>query len=376
MPISTSESLSRFPEESFRRHLDARARGLGLDFVRIADARVPDARSAAYRDFIRAGLHGDMDWLSREPHRREQPQGMWPQARSAIIVALNYGPEDDPLDNLQRRSNGNISVYARNRDYHDVLKGRLKQLASWVHRVTDSEVKVFVDTAPLLEKPLAQQAGMGWQGKHSNLVSRDMGSWFFLGEILTAARLPADNPEKDRCGRCSRCLDICPTRAFIAPYRLDARRCISYLTIEHKGPIPRDLRPLLGNRIYGCDDCLAVCPWNKFARTAGEVKLRAREELASPALARLAELDDGAFRNFFSGSPIKRIGRTRFLRNVMVAIGNSGDNKLASSVKPHLCDPDPVLRGAAVWAWRRLGGDDRARPHDEEDGQVIEEWTA
>ncbi|MGD9512421.1 MAG: tRNA epoxyqueuosine(34) reductase QueG, partial [Geminicoccaceae bacterium] len=277
---------------------------------------------------------------------------------------------------------GYLSVYARHRDYHDVLKGRLKELAGWIAAKLAAEVKVFVDTAPVLEKPLAEQAGLGWQGKHTNLVSREFGSWLFLGEILTDLDLPADEPEGDHCGRCRRCLDACPTGAFPAPYRLDARRCISYLTIEHKGPIPRALRPLMGNRIYGCDDCLAVCPWNKFAQAGRELKLQAREDLVAPRLAELARLDDAAFRQRFSGSPVKRIGRDRFVRNVLIATGNSGAVELAAVAQGLLSDPSPLVRGAAVWALARLLPPARlselraAHLAREDDGAVREEWAA
>jgi epoxyqueuosine reductase len=270
------------------------------------------------------------------------------------VRAMNYGPDHDPQEILGYKSRGAISVYAQNRDYHDVIKGRLKHVAQAVASLTGAQVKVFVDTAPLMEKPMAAQAGLGWQGKHTNLVSREFGSWLFLGVILTSAHLPPGEAEQDHCGNCRACLDICPTNAFPAPYQLDARRCISYLTIEHKGPVPHEFRAAMGNRIYGCDDCLAVCPWNKFASAAREAKLQAREDLKSPPLAHLAALDDAAFREHFSGSPVKRIGRNRFMRNVLIAIGNSGDSGLASCAAPHLRDPDPVVRGAAVWALSRL----------------------
>jgi epoxyqueuosine reductase len=295
-----------------------------------------------------------MDWLAREPERRATPEGLWPEARTAIVVAMNYGPAHDPLAMLDRPDRAAISVYAQNRDYHDVMKGKLKELAGWLHRATGEAVKVFVDTAPLLEKPLAERAGLGWQGKHTNLVSRAHGSWLFLGEILTAATLEADPPETDHCGSCRRCLDVCPTGAFPAPYQLDARRCISYLTIEHNGPIPHAFRAAMGNRIYGCDDCLAVCPWNKFAAVAREAKLVARDDLRAPRLDDLLRLDDPAFRRLFSGSPIKRIGRDRFLRNVLIAAGNSGDAGLLAQIEPLLADPSALVRGAAVWAFRRL----------------------
>ncbi len=321
-----------------------------------------------------------MDWLAREPERRATPRGLWPEARTAVVVAMNYGPNHDPLAVLDRPDRAAISVYAQHRDYHDVMKGKLKELAGWLHRTTGEAVKVFVDTAPLLEKPLAERAGIGWQGKHTNLVSRTHGSWLFLGEILTAATLDPDPPETDHCGNCRRCLDICPTDAFPEPYRLDARRCISYLTIEHKGPIPHEFRAAIGNRIYGCDDCLAVCPWNKFAAVASEAKLVARDDLRAPRLDELLRLDDPAFRRLFSGSPIKRIGRDRFLRNVLIAAGNSEDADLLARIEPSLADPAPIVRGAAVWAFRRLGPPamvEAARAANlpsETDPEVRDEW--
>jgi epoxyqueuosine reductase len=301
---------------------------------------------------------------------------MWTEARSAVVLGVNYGPDIDPLEQLARADRAAISVYAQGDDYHDVIKKRLKVLAGWMHRRFGQDVKVFVDTAPLMEKPLAQRAGLGWQGKHTNLVSREFGSWLFLGSVLTTLDLPADAPEADHCGRCSACLDICPTNAFPAPRQLDARRCISYLTIELAGPIPAEFRPALGNRIYGCDDCLAVCPWNKFASLSSEAKLQARDALRQPSLAELARLDDAEFRALFSKNPIKRIGRDRFVRNVLYAIGNSGDASLMAVVEPLLADPAPVVRGAAVWAARRLLGDAAAalRPR-EDDEAVLAEWA-
>jgi epoxyqueuosine reductase len=298
------------------------------------------------------------------------------------MLGLNYGPESDPLATLARRDRGSISVYARNRDYHDLIKGRLKQIAGRLVARGGGDVKVFVDTAPLMEKPLAAAAGIGWQGKHTNLVSREFGSWLFLGAILTDIELPRDDAETDHCGTCSACLDVCPTAAFPAPYQLDARRCISYLTIEHSGPIPHELRAALGNRIFGCDDCLAVCPWNRFAKAGREAKLAARDDLAAPRLADLAALDDASFRKLFAGSPVKRIGRARFLRNVLIAIGNSGDAGLVATVAPLLRDPSPLIRGAAAWAFRRLADAAdvavaRARSlADETDPTVIAEWQA
>ena len=296
-----------------------------------------------------------MGWLARRADARSHPQSLWPAARSVIALGLSYAPSDDPLGALSRPDRGSISVYARNRDYHDVLKGMLKHLAQFVVSRFGPDVKVFVDTAPVMEKPLAERAGIGWQGKHTNLVSRAHGSWLFLGEIYTTLDLPPDAPHEDRCGSCTRCLDICPTAAFPAPYRLDATRCISYLTIEHQGPIPHALRPLIGNRIYGCDDCLAVCPWNRFARATPTDRLRARDELTAPRLAVLAALDDAGFRRMFAGSPIKRIGRDRFVRNVLIAIGNSGDPGLATVAGRLVADRNPVVAEAAAWARDRLG---------------------
>lgn len=362
--------------------LRARALALGLVPPRITEPRLPEEVERRLRAFLEIGMHGEMRWLARDPERRASPHRLWPEARSALVTGIAYGPGRDPLPELARRDRGYLSVYARNRDYHDLLKGRLKELAGLLAAATRAAVKVFVDTAPVMEKPLAQRAGLGWQGKHTNLVSRRHGSWLFLGVILTTAELPYDAPEVDRCGRCQRCLDICPTDAFPAPYRLDARRCISYLTIEHPGPIPRALRARLGNRIYGCDDCLAVCPWNKFAAAAREQALRERPDLVAPPLAELARLDDAAFRARFAGSPVKRIGRERFVRNVLVAIGNSADPGLLPVVEEQLADTSPLVRGAAVWALARLADAPRfdvwrARLEPaERDPAVAEEWAA
>jgi epoxyqueuosine reductase len=324
-----------------------------------------------------------MIWMAKGAGRRVDPKALMPRARSVVMLGLNYGPDGDPLAPLRRPDAGSISVYARHRDYHDVLKGKLKELAAFLVSATRPEqvdVKVFVDTAPLMEKPLAALAGVGWQGKHTNLVSREFGSWLFLGAILTDLDLPPDAPEADHCGQCRACLDICPTKAFPAPYRLDARRCISYLTIEHKGPIPRELRSAIGNRIYGCDDCLAVCPWNKFASAGREAKLKARTDLDAPPLAELAKLDEARFRALFAGSPIKRVGRARFVRNVMIAIGNSNDQALADVAIKRLDDEAPLVRGAAIWAVARLASREQisafaaARLRKESDAAVIEEW--
>jgi epoxyqueuosine reductase len=357
------------------------AREYGFDVVGIArpDA-IPEAPQRL-RQFLAEGAHGDMQWMQTSAARRGDPRAQWAEVRSVIMLGVNYGNDDDPLAILQRRDRAAISVYARGDDYHDVIKPRLKTLAAWLQAQAGGEAKVFVDTAAVMEKPLAAAAGLGWQGKHTNLVSRQFGSWLFLGTIFTTLDLPPDAPERDHCGSCHACLDVCPTAAFPEPYRLDARRCISYLTIEHRGPIPRELRAAIGNRIYGCDDCLAVCPWNKFAQAGREAKLAARDELRAPRLAELARLDDAAFRKLFAKSPIKRTGRDRFVRNVLVAIGNSGDAGLADEAERLLADPSPLVRGAAVWALGQLDRDRLsalAATHHlaENDALVREEWTA
>ncbi|WP_068306765.1 tRNA epoxyqueuosine(34) reductase QueG [Pararhodobacter sp. CCB-MM2] len=309
--------------------------------------------------FVEAGRHGQMGWMAERMNWRGDPSALWPEARSVVMLAEPYTPDEDPMDAVARREAGAISVYARNRDYHDVVKKRLKRLGRWLideakRQGQGAEIKVFVDTAPVMEKPLAAAAGLGWQGKHTNLLSRDLGNWFFLGAIFTTLDLEPDAPGRENCGSCTACLDACPTRAFPAPFQIDARRCVSYLTIEHHGPVDEALRPMLGNRIYGCDDCLAACPWNKFAIAASEVKYAARDDLRAPALARLAQLDDAAFREKFSGSPIKRIGRDRFVRNVLYAIGNSGQPALAAHAARLADDPDETVRDAANWALSRL----------------------
>ncbi|MEM6384980.1 MAG: tRNA epoxyqueuosine(34) reductase QueG [Pseudomonadota bacterium] len=306
------------------------------------------------RLFLKAGHHGQMTWLADRVKWRGDPRALWPDVKSIVMLAETYTPDHNPLDDLSNSENGVVSVYARGRDYHDIVKKRLKQVARWLVAEVACEVKVFVDTAPVAEKPLAQAAGLGWQGKHTNLVGRELGSWFFLGAIFTTAELVSDVAEEDHCGRCQKCLDICPTSAFPAPYQLDARRCISYLTIEHKGPVPLDLRPGLGNRIYGCDDCLAVCPWNKFAERGRDQRYAARDDLDHPALHDLAALDDAGFRSKFSGSPIKRTGRDRFVRNVAYAIGNSGRSELLPAVQSLVDDNDAVVADAARWAVERL----------------------
>ena len=356
-----------------------RARCLGFEVCGFASAADPWPASARLEAFVAEGHHGTMAWMAETLDRRRHPTAMWPDARSAIVLGLNYGPESDPLSGLERPANGLISAYARGDDYHDLIKGRLKQLASWSKARLGGEVKVFVDTAPLLEKPLAQRAGLGWQGKHTNIVSRQLGSWLFLGSILTSAVIEPDPAETDHCGVCRACLDICPTRAFPAPYRLDARRCISYLTIEHAGPVDPEFRPALGNRIYGCDDCLAVCPWNKFAQGAREAALQARADLVEPSLASLVDLDQAGFARMFRKNPVRRIGLERFLRNVLYALGNSRDPNLASTVERRLTDVSPLVRGAAVWALSRLAPDRisalrTSLQAGEQDADVLAEW--
>ena len=332
----------------------ARALEEGFSAARICHPDSVPQIMARLQAFVGEGRHGQMGWMADRMHWRGDPTALWPEARSVIMLAENYGPEHDPLAILGQRDRGAISVYAQNRDYHDVVKKRLKRVARWMVSEAGGEVKVFVDTAPVMEKPLAQAAGLGWQGKHTNLVSRELGSWFFLGAIFSTLDLPVDGAEVDHCGSCRACLDVCPTDAFPAPYQLDARRCISYLTIEHKGPVDPDLRAALGNRIYGCDDCLAVCPWNKFAHLASEQKYHAREDLLAPPLAKLAVLNDAGFREMFSGSPIKRIGRDRFVRNVLYAIGNSAEAGFLEVAQALCDDADPVVADAARWAVERL----------------------
>ncbi|MGY4432229.1 epoxyqueuosine reductase [Bradyrhizobium sp. F1.13.1] len=361
------------------------ARALGFDCIGITEPGTIESAGKHFLEFIASGGHGDMDWLAAQPERRVDPRGLWQDVRSVIMLGVNYGPDQDPLAILQQRTRAAISVYAQGDDYHDLIKKRLKALARWLVAtstcgVKPCEVKVFVDTAAVMEKPLAQAAHLGWQGKHTNLVSREFGSWLFLGAIYTTLELPRDDSEIDHCGSCRACLDICPTAAFPAPYRLDARRCISYLTIENKGPIPREFRKNIGNRIYGCDDCLAACPWNKFAQEGREAKLAARDVLRAPGLAELARLDDAAFRALFTKSPVKRIGRERFLRNVLIAIGNSGDAALADEARRLLEDESALVRGAAVWALGQLMPRDEFETIrtnaivGERDESVHEEW--
>ncbi|RMF08875.1 MAG: tRNA epoxyqueuosine(34) reductase QueG [Alphaproteobacteria bacterium] len=362
--------------------ISERAKAEGFDLVGIARAdSIPEA-GARLDAFLDAGFAGDMIWMAEKADRRRAPTALWPEVKSVIMLGLNYGTDLDPLERLEDRSRGVISVYALGRDYHDVVKKKLKRIARWLIAEYGGDVKGFVDTAPVMEKPLAEAAGIGWQGKHTNLVTRTRGSWTFLGAIFTTLDLEPDGAETDHCGRCRRCLDICPTGAFPAPYQLDARRCISYLTIEHKGHIPREFRQPMGNRIYGCDDCLAVCPWNKFARISREAKLAPRPELIAPDLADLARLDDAGFRALFSGSPIKRLGRDRFVRNVLIAIGNSGNTSLADAAKDLLDDPSPLVRAMAVWALGQLlDGDEITKLSEhhmpcEADDAVRSEWAA
>lgn len=353
----------------------------GFDAVKVTSVAAIDSAGARLQTFLEAGHHGDMDWMARTAERRASPTQLWSDARSAIVLGMNYGPERDPLADLINAERGIIASYAKGRDYHDVVKPKLKQIAGLLQRRSGADVKVFVDTAPLMEKPLAAAAGLGWQGKHTNLVSGDFGSWLILGVILTTADIAPDPVGEDQCGSCRRCLDICPTDAFPAPYQLDARRCISYLTIEHKGHIPEDLRAKIGNRIFGCDDCLAVCPWNKFASRANEARLHARAEVDNPPIAELLQLDDAAFRQRFRGTPVKRAGRNRFLRNVLIAAGNSNDQNLVPQISALLDDPSVLVRAMAVWALSRLLNvnafatvrDQHARL--ETDSDVLAEWT-
>jgi len=357
-----------------------RARAEGFDVVRFARAGLTEDARAHLRQFLGEGRHGTMDWMARNAGRRGDPKELWPDAKSVIVLGANYGPSGDPMAHHGDKDTGVISVYAQGDDYHDVLKAKLKRLAAFVAGEFGGEVKVFVDTAPVMEKPIAQAAGIGWQGKHTNLVSREFGSWLFLGSVFTTLEIAPDEAEADHCGQCRQCLDACPTDAFTAPYKIDARRCISYLTIEHKGHIPREFREKMGNRIYGCDDCLSVCPWNKFARTAHEARLKAREALVAPALGALAKLDDAAFRALFRGSPVKRIGRDRFVRNVLIAIGNSGDAALIETARDLSKDASPLVRAMAAWALSRLMAKEDfaalAATANETDADVRREWGA
>ncbi|MFT6227398.1 MAG: epoxyqueuosine reductase [Paracoccaceae bacterium] len=371
MPTSISEP------DALRAALVGEIRAAGFAAMGIcAPDAIPQA-PARLGAFLDAGHQGDMTWMADRAAWRGNPAALWPEARSIIMLADAYTPDDDPLAATKLKDRGAISVYARGKDYHDGVKKRLKRVGRWLVDRTGADIKVFVDTAPVMEKPLAQAAGLGWQGKHTNLLGRDLGNWVFLGAIFTTLDLPKDVPEQERCGTCRRCLDVCPTAAFTAPFQLDARRCISYLTIELKGPIPREMRAPIGNRIYGCDDCLAVCPWNKFAQDARDIAYDPRAELMRPRLADLATLNDASFREVFAGSPIKRIGYARFVRNVLIAIGNSGDETLVAAARARLDDPSALVRGAAVWALGRLIG--RAglaalATAPDSDPDVAEEW--
>jgi epoxyqueuosine reductase len=370
-------------EASIREAIRDRALASGFDAVGFAEAQLAEKARAGLGEFIARGYHGDMGWLAATAAHRGDPRALWPQARTVVVLGVNYAPEDDPLALAEASDRGVVSVYARGRDYHDTLKRRLKALARWIDGQWPGALKLFVDTAPVMEKPLAQAGGLGWQGKHTNLVSRQFGSWLFLGEIYLSLELEPDAAETDHCGSCRRCLDACPTAAFPAPYRIDARRCISYLTIEHKGMIPAELRPAIGNRIYGCDDCLAVCPWNKFARAAHEPDFLPRAELTAPRLAELAGLDDAAFRKLFAGTAIKRTGRDRFLRNVLIAIGNASpaDEQLIATVCGCLDDASPLVRASAIWALSRLVpasvwlAERSRRLAQEQDSLVRGEWV-
>jgi len=365
-----------------KKNITAKALESGFD---VAQFTAPDAIPQAamrLKEFVAAGRHGDMEWMQTTLTRRSSPQNLWPEVRSIIVLGMNYGPESDPLDCLKAKENGVISVYARGGDYHDLVKKRLKNIARWIVAEHQAQVKVFVDTAPVMEKPLAQAAGVGWMGKHTNLVTMSHGSWLFLGSIFTTLEIEPDDAEIDHCGSCTACLDICPTNAFPKPYQMDARRCISYLTIEYKGHIPVEFRKPMANRIYGCDDCLAICPWNKFAKLGAQAKLTARAEFKAPDLAHLVGLDDTAFRALFSGSPIKRTGRDCFIRNVLIAVGNSGAKELAPKAEGLLGDQSPVVRASAIWALSQLLSKSdfarikQARAHLEGDREVAAEWEA
>ncbi len=362
--------------------LRARAEKLGFDSFGIVDARArPDLPGKL--DFcLQNNWHAAMDWLADSAGRRAAPEKLWQQVNSIVMVGLSYAPGRNPLADLKQKTRGNISLYARNRDYHGLIKGRLKEIAGLLARRTGAGVKVFVDTAPVMEKPLAESAGLGWQGKNTVLTSKKSGAWLFLGAIYTSARLPADKAHQNNCGTCTRCLDVCPTNAFAAPYQLDARKCLAYYNNEHYGPVPVQFRALMGNRIFGCDDCLAVCPWNKFAARTREVKLSARADLDLPSLEILSQMDQKGFHKTFANSPLRRLGHARFLRNVLIALGNSAESKLLGCAEARLGDADPVVRGAAVWAVRRLASKQRALllasryQRAEADGGVAREWTA
>ena len=375
IPIPMPEKKRR----DVRAEIRGRALAEGFDVVRFAKAEAAPNAAEGLRGFLEKQHHGDMGWMETNADRRSDPRVLWPDAKTAIVLGINYGPRNGHHDREIAPDRAAISVYAQGDDYHDVVKAKLKRLGQFIAQEFAAEVKVFVDTAPVMEKPLAQTAGIGWQGKHTNLVSRLYGSWLFLGSVFTTLELSPDESEIDHCGQCTRCLESCPTNAFTGPYEIDARRCISYLTIEHKDHIPREFREPMGNRIYGCDDCLAVCPWNKFASRAQEARLHARAELVQPKLAELAKLDDANFREIFRGSPIKRIGRDRFVRNVLIAIGNSGDSSLIEAAEGLLTDPSPLVRAMAVWALKRLAPetvDTLPQRASETDRAVLREWVS
>jgi epoxyqueuosine reductase len=392
MAATSGIFLSMTDPETFNQALSRRAGELGFDLCRIVSPDAAAAERAGLDDWLANGAHGTMKWMKETAARRRDPKTLWPEVRSIVMLAVNYGPDADPLASLTQKEQATISVYARNRDYHDVLKGKLKTLAQWMLSAQAQQmagfdgaghgVKVFVDTAPVMEKPLAAAAGIGWQGKHTNLVSREFGSWLFLGSIFTTMELPFDQASDNSCGTCRACLDICPTNAFPAPYHIDARRCISYLTIEHGGHIEQQFRQPMGNRIYGCDDCLAICPWNKFAQSAREAKLAARAELQSPALADLLRLDDAGFRSLFAGSPVKRIGHARFIRNVLIAAGNSGSAALLPFIKDRLTASQAIIRAMAVWAASQIASREEIETlaaeflPAETDKDVQAEWQA
>ncbi|MBT5187446.1 MAG: tRNA epoxyqueuosine(34) reductase QueG [Kordiimonadaceae bacterium] len=366
---------------SIKENIQALAMDVGFDAVKFTDPKGLEKNADHFNEFIKKGHHGEMSWIEEKADRRNSPLTLWPEVKSIIMLGMNYGPEHDPLQSLLDKDNGNISVHALGKDYHDVVKKRLKQIARKIHQDHNVEVKVFVDTAPVMEKPLAAKSGLGWQGKHTNLVSREFGSWLFLGSIFTTLEIEPDSPELDNCGSCRSCLDICPTKAFPAPYKLDARRCISYLTIEYKGHIDLEFRKAMGNRIYGCDDCLSVCPWNKYAKMTKEMHYFPRIELRRPQLEDLALMDDPTFRTFFSGSPIKRIGRDYFIRNVLIAIGNSDNNTYIPLLISKLEENSPYIRAMAVWALKELMSKSQFKVlHKtyeklENDTNVINEWN-
>lgn len=380
--VAPSRAVERasIQREKLTRFLKDEASAKGFDVCRVTLPGSIPLAGGRLETFLADGHHGTMEWMAETAERRASPSALWSDVRSVVMFGMNYGPDEDPRTLQGKPDKGHISVYARNRDYHDIIKGRLKEVATRFAARAGEDVKVFVDTAPVMEKPLAEQAGLGWQGKHTNLVSREFGSWLFLGSLFTTADLLIDAPERDRCGSCRACLDACPTNAFPAPYRIDARRCISYLTIEHKGPIALEFRTLIGNRIYGCDDCLSACPWNKFAQAASEMKLQPRDDLREPDLVSLLGLDDSAFRTIFSGSPVKRIGRDRFMRNLLIAAGNSADRSLIPLCLERLDDHAPQVRAMAVWALSRLMTmmeftSIRSRSIREDDGDVLDEWA-